>query len=361
MCKHVKNCKRFLCIAGLIVCILLIATVLLFMQVRWLGWLIALAAALAIIWLYKLHWKYAWQRIATVILVCVFAFTGIFFAPPLRQTFRVLPNDTGWTPPDGYTLEIIQLANAKLEMLNKTDASGENIILQLHGGAFVSGMNNRYRDMAVRYSTVGGDCVVASLNYRLAPDAPYPCQQEDTMAAWRYLTDTLGYAPSSIVVAGDSAGGNLALSLGLRLRDLGESLPAGFICMSPWGDLSNSGVSHYDNATKDPSFGVKESEYDGQAVGVNTTYPDGLDATDPYLSPSFGDYSGFSPILLQAGSIEVLLSDSEMVYNNAIANGVDCTLTVYYDMFHVFQAVFALPSSQRAWDEVELFLTKVFQ
>ncbi len=360
MYRPMKNSKRFLCIIGLIVSILLIATVLLFLHVQWFGWVIAIAAAIVLIWLYQQRWKHTWQHVLTNIFVCMVAVAGIFFASPLWHTFRVLPNDTGWTPPDGYTLEIVQLADAKLEMLHKIDSTSENMILQLHGGAFVAGMNDRYRDIAVRYSTIGGDCTVASLDYRLAPDYPYPCQQKDTMSAWRYLTDTLGYAPSAIVIAGDSAGGNLALSLGLQLRDMGESLPAGFVCMSPWGDLSNSGISHYDNATLDPSFGVKKSEYNGQAIGVNTTYPDGLDATDPYLSPSFGDYFGFSPMLLQAGSIEVLLSDSEMVYNNATANSVDCTLTVYYDMFHVFQAVFALPSSQRAWDEVAIFLAKVF-
>ena len=98
--------------------------------------------------------------------------------------------------------------------------------------------------------------------------------------------------------------------------------------MSPWADLSNSGPSHLYNATKDPSFGVEPDQWDGSTpVGVDTTYPDGLNAKTPYLSPSFGDYAGFPPMLLQAGDLEVLLSDSQMVYDNAIAHGVDCTLT----------------------------------
>ena len=177
------------------------------------------------------------------------------------------------------------------------------------------------------------------------------------MDAWQYLTDTLGYPPENLIVAGDSAGGNLALSLGLRLRDSGLPLPTGFVCMSPWADLSNSGPSHQYNATLDPSFGVDEKDYHGQPVGVTTTYTDGLNAKDPYLSPSFGNYQTFPPMLLQAGSVEVLLSDSEMVYDNARANGVDAHLTVYKGMFHVFQgAMDLLPESKAAWDEIGVFL-----
>ncbi|MCE5343956.1 MAG: alpha/beta hydrolase, partial [Eubacteriales bacterium] len=232
-------------------------------------------------------------------------------------------------------------------------------ILQLHGGGFVTGLNDLYSQFALRYSQLYDNCLVATLDYRLAPAYPYPCQQEDTLAAWRYLTDALGYAAKNIVVAGDSAGGNLTLTLSLRLRDAGEPMPAGLVCMSPWGDLSNSGASHVTNATKDPSFGIAESDFHGQHIGVDSTYADGLDATDPYLSPSFGDYDGFPPMLIQVGSIEILLSDCEMVYDNARKYGVDCHLTVYKEMFHVFQgAMDLLPESRLAWEEVGTFLAE---
>ena len=177
------------------------------------------------------------------------------------------------------------------------------------------------------------------------------------MDAWAYLTGSLGYAADHIVVAGDSAGGNLALSLGLRLRDAGGPMPCGFVCMSPWADLTNSGASHVYNATKDPSFGIAEEDFHGQAVGVDSTYADGLNAANPDISPAFGEYNGFPPMLLQAGSLEVLLSDSETVYENAKAYGVDCTLTVYQGMFHVFQGTLdRLEASRLAWAEVGRFL-----
>ena len=102
---------------------------------------------------------------------------------------------------------------------------------------------------------------------------------------------------------------------------------------------------------------MDEKDFHGQPVGVNTTYTDGLNAKDPYLSPSFGDYERFPPMLLQAGSVEVLLSDSEMVYNNARSYGVNATLTVYKGMFHVFQAALdLLPESKLAWTEIGTFL-----
>jgi acetyl esterase/lipase len=356
------------------------------MRARWFGWATAVFSFALLLHLRsKPFWQGWWIALGFggAYLVAIF---GLYASRPLCdvsltaqigsgvvRTFVGLPaqeqeigyallTDTGWTPPEGYELEVVQLTNARLELLRKTDSVGERALLQLHGGAFVSGMNDMYRQMALRYSELYGDCLVATLDYRLAPAYPYPCQQEDTLSAWRYLTDTLGYAAGNVVVAGDSAGGNLTLSLGLRLRDEGAAMPAGFVCMSPWADLSNSGASHYTNATLDPSFGVDASDYRGQAVGVDSTYADGLDATDPYLSPSFGEYDGFPPMLLQAGSIEVLLSDSEMVYDNAKRYGVDCTLTVYKGMFHVFQGTLdLLPESRLAWEEVGRFLAKLME
>ncbi len=282
---------------------------------------------------------------------------GLPFPPSGGASAEAQAAGTGWVPPEGYGYSVVQLAHFSLELLSKKGSASPYAILQLHGGAFVEGMNDRYRQFAVRYSQIFGDCLVASPDYRLAPGNPYPCQQEDALAAWTYLTETLGYAANRIVVAGDSAGGNLALSLGLRLRDGGAAMPLAFVCLSAWADLSNSGASHWYNATKDACFGVPADEYAGGAVGVDSSYADGLDATVPAISPSFGDYAGFPPMLLQVGSAEVLLSDSETVYENAKNHGVDCRLTVYKDIYHVFQAVFGRTSASRlAWREIGDFL-----
>ena len=215
--------------------------------------------------------------------------------------------------------------------------------------------------MAVRFCDMAGGASVYTLDYRLSPAYPYPSQQNDAMDAWSYLTNVLGYAADHILLTGDSAGGNLVLNLSLRLRDEGQPMPMALICFSPWADLSNSGESHYKNAVHDPTFGVPKADYDGvSAVGVPTTYVDQLDAKNPYVSPSFGDYAGFPPMLLQAGDLEVLLSDSQSVYDNALSHGVDCTLTVYPGMFHVFQgSLDLLPESRDAWNEVTAFVSQV--
>lgn len=351
------------------------------LRALWFGWVIALFTFCALFWMHSRSFWHSWRMIACFLSAYLVAFGGMYAARPdwnvsfsaqlsggIIRTFTGLPKEEqtlgkqllgqrAWTAPEGYTLQVVQLPHAKLELLTKNGAQNRRALLQLHGGAFVEGLYDLYRDFAVRYSQLYGDCLVATLDYRLAPVYPYPCQQDDTMDAWQYLTDTLGYSPNNLIVAGDSAGGNLALSLGLRLRDSGLPLPIGFVCMSPWADLSNSGPSHQYNATLDPSFGIDEKDDHGQPVGVNSTYADGLNAKDPYLSPSFGNYQAFPPMLLQAGSVEVLLSDSEMVYDNARANGVDAQLTVYKGMFHVFQgAMDLLPESKLAWAEIGTFL-----
>ena len=356
------------------------------LRALWFGWAAAALSFGLLFWMHSKSFWHSWRIVLCFVSAYMVAFIGLYIAQPewdvsfsaqigsgIVRTFTSLPKQDqdlgksllgkrGWVPPEGYTNTVVDLPHSKLELLRKTGSASKRAILQYHGGAFVAGLNDLYRQFAVKYSQLYGDCLVASLDYRLAPMCAYPCQQEDAMDAWRYLTETLGYPADRIVVAGDSAGGNLTLSLGLKLRDRGEPLPCGVICMSPWADLSNSGPSHVYNATVDPSFGIDPKDFHGQPVGVDGTYANGLDATDPYLSPSFGDYRGFPPMLLQAGSIEVLLSDSEMVYENARNNGVDCTLTVYKGMFHVFQgALDLLPESQSAWEEIGQFLAKRMQ
>lgn len=350
-------------------------------RAQWYGWVATAFSFWMLLWMHSKPFWHSWRIVLCFVSAYLAAFLGLYLARPawdislaaqisrgMVRTFTALPareKDFGaailaernWAPPEGYTVEVAALPHASLELLHKTGARSERAILQYHGGAFVAGLYDLYRQFALTYSRLMDDCLVATLDYRLAPANPYPAQQEDAMDAWRYLTETLGYAADRILVVGDSAGGNLALSLGLRLRDTGSAMPGGFICMSPWADLSNSGSSHVFNATADPSFGVSASDFHGQPVGVHTTYADGLDAKDPYLSPSFGDYQGFPPMLLQVGSIEILLSDSEMVYENARRNGVDCTLTVYGGMFHGFQVgLDLLPESKQAWLEISAFL-----
>ena len=288
-------------------------------------------------------------------------FTRLFQLDTQNST-DMLP--TGfWEPPEGYDLTIVSLNTCQAELLTRNGSQSPYAVLQLHGGAFVSGLFDVYRFMAVRYCDMAQGAAVLTVDYRLFPQYAYPSQQNDVMDAWSTLTQPLGYSPKNILVAGDSAGGNLALNLALRLRDEGAEMPAALVLLSPWADLSNAGASHIDNATKDPTFGLPASEWDGLTpVGVKSTYADGLNARDPYLSPSYADYAGFPPMLLQAGELEVLLSDSEAIYQNALAHGVDVTFTVYPGMFHVFQgSLDLLPESREAWAEIAAFVQRTLK
>ena len=357
---------------------------LLAIRAHWFGWGIAVVAFAGLVVIRRSRFWRGWHAPLCFTLAFLAAYAGLSLSRPRWDVslpgqigggtvwlFTHLPAEeemaagmmglSVWRPPEGYRVETVQLPVSTMEVLTPDAGGGDWAVLQLHGGAFVGGVNDLYRMMAVKYSGLAAGANVYTLDYRLWPQYAYPSQQNDAMDAWTYLTGTAGYAADHIFVVGDSAGGNLALSLTLRLRDEGRDLPAGIVALSPWADLSNSGPSHLYNATSDPSFGVEADEWDGVTpVGVDTTYPDGLNAQTPYLSPSFGDYAGFPPMLLQAGDLEVLLSDSQMVYDNAVSHGVDCTFTVYPGMFHVFQgSLDLLPESRAAWEEIGAFLARI--
>ena len=359
--------------------------VLTIIQAHWYGYL---AASLSFALLLYMRQSPLWQGFRIPLcfaMAFLLAFSGLFASRPQkdvsltgqigRETLRLflrLPVDENirsghflgeadaWYVPQGHTLHSIQLPHCSADLLLPAKNNGR-AVLQLHGGAFVSGMNNLYRTLAKRYSEYTAGGTVLTPDYRLWPAFSYPAQQEDAMDAWLYLTQDLGFLPENIVIAGDSAGGNLALSLCLSLRENGLPLPRAIVCLSPWADLSNSGPSHIQNATADPTFGLPEDAYNGEPLGVPSTYADRLDPKDPFVSPSFGDYNNFPPMLLQVGSDEILLSDSEMIYQNALQHGVDCTLTVYAGMFHMFQASLdLLPESKQAWEEISLFFQRVY-
>lgn len=269
---------------------------------------------------------------------------------------RKNPVEPAWVRPAGYEYEIIEMGHLRMEYLRPVGVVTGRVILQLHGGGYIGPMKNIYRRFAVRYSKVsyGGD--VLTLDYRVAPENPYPAALEDAVAAYEWLVKEKGYCPENIVVAGDSAGGGLGLALGLYLKDHGMALPSGFITMSPWTDLTNSGESYVSNYETDPLFGNSTDNmlYNSSYIGEN-------DPRDPYMSPLFGEYENFPPVLMQVGSYEVLLSDTLGVAEKLKKAGVKRRLSVYEGMFHVFQmALDLIPESREAWNEVEEFLRIIY-
>ena len=193
------------------------------------------------------------------------------------------------------------------------------IILYCHGGGYSTGSCVYARTLTTKLATTTSMDVL-SFDYRLAPEHPYPAATEDAMQVWNHLM-LLGYGARDIILAGDSAGGNLVLSLMLRLKQENRLLPRGAVLMSPWTDLTSSGKSHVAKASIDPV--------------LNAGYLQ--DLTNPLISPLFGDFEGFPPVYIQVGSNEILLDDSNMLYKKLLKANVSVKLDLFKGMWHVFQ------------------------
>lgn len=262
-----------------------------------------------------------------------------------------------WRVPEFYNLRVIEEKNCRLELLECDLKNERLVLLQLHGGGYIGGMRNAYRSFAGLYSELGRGMSVLTVDYRVAPEHPYPAALEDAVYAYRWLLEEKKYQPSQIVVAGDSAGGGLALALCLYAKDHGLPLPAGIITMSPWTDVSLSGASYEENYTIDPLFGNSKENMLYQCSYIGNANP-----KNPYLSPLFGDFEGFPPMLMQVGAYEVLLDDTRAAAKKARAEGVKVRCSVYDGMFHVFQmGLDLIPESREAWEEVAEYLRIIYR
>ena len=203
------------------------------------------------------------------------------------------------------------------------------IILYCHGGGYSTGSSLYARTLTTKLAaTTSMD--VLSFDYRLAPEHPYPAAAQDAMQVWDYLM-LLGYGARDIILAGDSAGGNLALSLTLQLKNQKRLMPRGLVLMSPWTDLTASGKSHVSKADIDP---VLNAAYLEQMI---QNYAEGQALDDPLISPLFGDYEGFPPTYIQVGSNEILQDDAVMLYKKLLKANVSVKMDIFRGMWHVFQ------------------------
>jgi acetyl esterase/lipase len=205
----------------------------------------------------------------------------------------------------------------------------KHVILHCHGGGYSTG-SSAYARMLTSKLASSTSMDVLSFDYRLAPEHPYPAALEDAISAWNYLM-LLGYGARDVIITGDSAGGNLALALTLRLKQEGRLMPRGLVLLSPWTDLTSSGKSFESRAQLDP---VLDRVYIDRMV---VAYADGQNLENPLISPLFGDFTGFPPTYIQVGDNEILLSDSKRLYQNMIKAGVSAKLEVFRGMWHVFQ------------------------
>ena len=222
------------------------------------------------------------------------------------------------------------------------------VILYFHGGAFLMGSPASYRNRTMRLSyRCNAEVFVPA--YRLAPESPFPAALDDALAAWR-LVKTLRH-DAALFFAGDSAGGGLSLSLLVRLRDLGLSMPQGAILLSPWTDLTISGASVDVNLGKDLWFTRKHLET------WASYYVDREHGRSPYASPVFADLSGLPPLLLLVGENELLLDDALRVRDAATRKGIDASVFIGKGMQHDWPLTLPwLHESRVAWDAIRTFV-----
>lgn len=224
------------------------------------------------------------------------------------------------------------------------------VLLYFHGGGYCSGSIVSHRRLVTEAGRAAGLRTLA-IDYRCAPEHPYPAAHEDALAAWRFLRRQ-GIAASDIAVGGDSAGGNLTLGLIHRLRAAGEDLPACAWLISPWTDLTMSGTTL---ATRDAVDPLIHKAYLAELADAYAPPP--VDRHDPLISPLFADLKGFPPILIQVGSAETLLADATRMAEAAGAADVDVTLQVWPHMIHAWPVWNArLEAGRRALDSAGQFI-----
>jgi monoterpene epsilon-lactone hydrolase len=222
----------------------------------------------------------------------------------------------------------------------------DQVLLYLHGGGFVFGLTPLHLKMGAYLAQKMGIRILM-VDYRLAPDYPFPAALDDCVTAYRWLLkqDILA---KNIVIAGDSAGGNLSITMLMKSRDTGYPLPAAVACLSPVTDFSNEDKLR--KGFKDPLLPLKAVKlYNHSYVGNN-------DACNPLISPVFGNLRGLPPLLVHVGENEILLDDAIRITELAKSVEVDVRLEIYSRMWHVWQLFLTLPQAVQSLDDIAQFL-----
>ncbi|MFZ5723071.1 MAG: alpha/beta hydrolase [Pseudomonadota bacterium] len=238
--------------------------------------------------------------------------------------------------PRGLRIELQQLAGLPARRLAPRGAHAQRHVLYLHGGGYIQGSGTSHTPLAAQVAQAAR-ATTWLIDYRLAPEHPYPAAVDDALAAYEALLQK-NIPAAAIALAGDSAGGGLALSTALAIRDTGLPLPAALALFSPWTDLTLSGASLQTKDACEPMLNPVWLDwaaglYCGEAGDGRVT-----PRTAPGVSPLFADLAGLPPLLVQVGSDEVLLDDATFLAARARRAGVDVTLHEFPGLWHVFQA-----------------------
>lgn len=252
---------------------------------------------------------------------------------------------------DDVVCRPVDAGGIRAEWVSTPESQDERVVLYLHGGGYVLGSIRTHRELASRIARAArARCLV--IDYRLAPEHPFPAAVEDATAAYRWLLQG-GVAARRLVVAGDSAGGGLTLATLLALRDAGDPLPAAGVCLSPWTDLEGTGDSAKPGTVDDPVIS-------GEALAaMGGQYAAESDLRSPLASPLHGEYKGLPPLLIQVGTREVLLDDSVRVAERARAAGVEVSLETWDGLVHVWHMLAAAaPEAEQAVTRIGEFVAK---
>ena len=251
--------------------------------------------------------------------------------------------------PDDVLVSEVSAAGVRAHWLVAPGADADRVLLFLHGGGYELGSLRSDGELAARLGRASGMRVLFP-EYRLAPEHPFPAAIDDVRAVWRWLRTDQRLSATSMAVAGDSAGGGLAVALLVATRDAGDALPAAAVPMSPTVDLTSSGASMTDRVDEDP---ISTPALLRQLA---SDYLAGADPRTPLASPLFASLSGLPPLLVQVGTADLLLSDSERLAEAAAEAGVDVHLEVSDGLPHVYQLALGTPEAARATERVGRFL-----
>jgi len=251
--------------------------------------------------------------------------------------------------PDDVVVTDVTADEVAAHWLDAPGADGDRVLLFLHGGGYQFGSLVSDGELAARLGRASGMRVLFP-EYRLAPEHPFPAAIDDVLAVWRWLLTDQRSNARSLAVAGDSAGGGLAVALLVATRDAGDRLPSAAVLMSPTVDLTSSGTSMTDRVDQDPiSTPVLLRQ-------LASDYLAGADPTTPLASPLFATLSGLPPLLVQVGTADLLLSDSERLVAAATEAGVDVWLEIGDGLPHVYQLMLGTPEAAEATERIGKFL-----
>jgi len=248
----------------------------------------------------------------------------------LRARYDAIFSGFGSTGPE-VLVEPTQIGGVKGEWMTLEGSTPQRLILYLHGGGFVAGSPETHRPIVAKLCGAGNSAAF-SVAYRLAPEYPFPAALRDTVDAYRILTGR-GFPPQSIIVAGDGAGGGLAFSMLMAIRNAGLPMPACIVALSPWVDLTLCGWSMMRNAASDTLL-----SWDLLFVSARH-YLHGGSSADPYASAVYGNLRDFPPVMVHAGSREILRDDASRLGELAAAANVPVSVEVYDGMQHLFQVI----------------------